>query len=35
MFRAAVEPEGADRTRIQFDTGARSPARRSQSKSRG
>ena len=35
MFRAAVEPEGADRTRIQCDTGARSPARRSQSKSRG
>jgi hypothetical protein len=35
MFRAAVEQEGADRTRIQCDTVARSSARRPQSKSRG
>jgi hypothetical protein len=35
MFRAAVEQEGAERTRTQRDSVGRSPARRSQSKSRG
>jgi hypothetical protein len=35
MFRAAVEQEGADRSRTQRDAVGRSPARRPQSKRRG